>query len=159
MKVCLVIMVVILLLSIILYIKNRAKTSAVTLLFCISMLVTFLLPGINLNINKIISIRDIPHLAVDNVDIKISAFLDNITPTRNSTIYATVKGPQGGKITVICHFKNRSQTFFGVIGRNGIGVVPINIGSAEPDFNVITDIIVEHSKGTSKTVLFFIPKR
>jgi hypothetical protein len=84
--------------------------------------------------------------------------LDNITPSINSTIYATIKGPPGGKITVICHYKNRSQPFFGAIDRNGIGVVPINVGSVEPNFNVIVDVIVEHSKGTSNTTLFFIPR-
>lgn len=158
MKVCMIIMFVILLLSIILYIRNRGKTSAITLLFCISMLSAFLFTGVRLNVNKGISQRNISNIPVSNPDTKISAFLDNITPSMNSTIYATVKGPPGGKITVICHFKSKSQPFFGVIGHNGVGVVPINVGSVEPNFNVVVDVIVEHSKGTSKTTLFFIPK-
>lgn len=158
MKVCIIIMVIILIFSIILYSKNRAKAGAISLLFCISMITTFLLTETRLNINKGISLKNIPHISVYNQNVKISAFLSNITPSMNSTIYATVKGPPDGKITVICHFKNSSQPFFGVIGKNGIGSVPINVGNVEPNFNVVVDVIVEHSKGTSKTTLFFIPK-
>jgi hypothetical protein len=91
-------------------------------------------------------------------DVKVSAYLDNMRPTKNSTIYLTVNGPAGGNVTVVSHFKNNSLVIPGVIGTDGIASIPIQVGNAEANFTVIVDVMVEHNGKTYKTNTAFTPR-
>jgi competence protein ComEC len=91
-------------------------------------------------------------------DVKISAYLDNMSPTKNSTIYLTVNGPSGGTVTVISHFKNNSLVIPGDIGTDGIASIPIQVGNAEANFTVIVDVMVDYNGKTYKTNTVFTPR-
>lgn len=141
----------------VLYKKYKSNSSRSVLLYSITLLISVIITQSGLSIYEIVNPEFLKTSYMETVqkDAKISAFLSNISPTKNSTIYLTVKGPPGGKIEAICQYKDKSAPFYGFIGNNGIGVVPINVMESDPNLAVMVDVIVKHKGNTYKTIVYF----
>lgn len=108
--------------------------------------------------NLIFSPDKLTTLMLSNKDVNISASLDNTSPSKNSTVFLTVKGPPMSKVTVIANFKTKSLSYPGMIGKDGNASIPIQLINAEPGFTVIVDIQVEYSDKVYKTSTTFTPR-
>lgn len=140
-----------------LYKKYKTNSSRSVILYSITLLISVIITQSGLSTYEIVNPKFLKTSYMEAVkkDVKISASLSNISPVKNSTIYLTVKGPPGGKIEAICQYKDKSVPFYGFMGNNGIGVVPINVMESPPNMAVMVDVIVKHKGNTYKTIVYF----
>jgi competence protein ComEC len=109
--------------------------------------------------SRLIFSSDMPEtLTLLNKDVTISASVDNVSPSKNSTVFLTVKGPPMAKVTVFANFKSKSLAYPGMIGKDGYAAIPIQLINADPGFTVIIDVQVEHSGKVYKTSTSFTPR-
>ena len=87
----------------------------------------------------------------------ITANVDNVTPSQNTTINVIVTGPVGAAVKVVCHYKTTDVTYSGVIGVNGKAIIPVNVGVAEPKYQVFVDVYVTSDR-IYTTETMFIPQ-
>lgn len=108
--------------------------------------------------NLIFSPDKLTTLISSSKDTAISASLDNFSPSKNSTVSLTVKGPPMANVTVVAHFKTKSVKYPGMIGKDGYAVIPIHLVNAEPGFTVIVDVEAEQGGKIYKTSTSFTPR-
>lgn len=140
-----------------LYKKYKASSSRSVILFSITLLISVIITQSGFTPYEIINPEFLKTSYMETVkkDVKISASLSDISPTKNSTTYLTVKGPPGGKIEAICQYKDKSVPFYGSIDNNGKGIIPINVMESSPNVAVTVDVIVKHKGNTYKTIVYF----
>jgi competence protein ComEC len=106
----------------------------------------------------ILSSEKLTTLIILKKDINISASVDNVSPSKNSIVFLTVKGPPMSKITAIANFKTKSLAYPGMIGKDGYASIPIQVINAEPGFTVIVDVQVEYNNKIYKSTTSFSPR-
>lgn len=72
----------------------------------------------------------------------VSASVDNINPSKNTTVNLTVTGPIGASVKAVCHYKSTDTLYTGTIGSDGKVIIPIKIGTASSGYKVNIDITV-----------------
>lgn len=82
------------------------------------------------------------------LDTNVSAGVDNINPSKNTTVNLAVTGPIGASVKAVCHYKSTDTPYTGTIGSDGKVIIPIKIGTASSGYKVNIDITVV-SNGTT----------
>jgi hypothetical protein len=86
-------------------------------------------------------------------DIKVSASVDNPSPTQNSRIRLTVTGPKGS-YTAVCHYKSKDTAYNGTVG----SPLGIDISRAAKGFTVVIDVTINSNGKTYTAQTSFTPK-
>lgn len=136
----------------------RSSKNKNILLFLLSIMIVFASKEVNNYLNKNNGSSPQPQSVINKLDTKISAYIDNTSPSKNSIIYLTVKGPPGGKVIAVSHFKANSVSSFGILGNDGFVVIPITIGDEPLGFLVVVDVKVDYNNKTYRTNVYFTPK-
>lgn len=91
--------------------------------------------------------------------VNVTAYVDNVAPSKNTIVNITVIGPSGAAVKMICHFQTSDASYTGVIGDNGKAVIPVQIGYAAPKYAVFVDVYVQvPGEKTYNTQTMFIPQ-
>ena len=97
-------------------------------------------------------------LAVTQTSAKVSASVNNKTPSQNSTVNVTVNGTAKSSVTIVCHYKSTNTTYKATISSNGKAVLPVKISRATKGYTVVVNVSVTCKGKTSTTKTSFTPR-
>lgn len=92
----------------------------------------------------------------DREPTKVTASVDNVSPSRYTTVNVTVTGPIGATVKVVCHYHSGDSSYSAVIGSYGRAVIPVYVSSALSGYAVLVDVSVISDK-TYTAQTMFIP--
>jgi hypothetical protein len=91
-------------------------------------------------------------------NISVSASVSDSSPHTNERVTVNVKGPAGGAITAIAHYKSKDTTQNGAISSDGNGAVVFDISRAAKGYAVTIDVDVNSNGQSGHAQTSFTPR-
>jgi hypothetical protein len=123
----------------------------------LSMLTVFVFAASGILLKADVQTRSVVQAQTAKELTNVTASVDNVYPSQNTTVNVTVTGPARARVSLVCHYESGDIRYSGVIRTDGKAVIPVQVESASPGYAVFVDVLVTSDK-TYTAQTMFIPQ-